>query len=107
MKTKISERASKYALGKNEMTGVAGRPRQPGRPRQGPGRPRQNGSRKAGWQTGRQEACCGSLAVLGTVQANLISLASWSINLAIYRLKDDKVTFRASSYTAAKVTPIT
>ena len=56
----------------------------------------------AGWQTGRQEACCGSLAVLGTVQANLISLASWSINLAIYRLKDDKVTFRASSYTAAK-----
>ena len=88
METKISERNSNYVLVKNEMTGMTGRPRQ-------------HGSRKAGWQTGRQEACCGSLAVLETVQANLISLASWSINLAIYRLKDDKVTFRASSYTAA------
>ena len=62
METEISERASKYILGKNEMTGVTGRPRQ------------DPGNRKAGWQTGRQEACCGSLAVLGTVQANLISL---------------------------------
>ena len=57
MKTKISERASKYALGKNEMTGVAGRPRQPGRPRQGPGRPRQAqagpGKMVAGRQAGR------------------------------------------------------
>ena len=74
LETNISERSSKYALGKNEMTGVTGRPRQPGRPRQAQARPRQHGSRKAGWQTGRQEACCGSLAVLGTVQANLISL---------------------------------
>ena len=47
METKISERVSKYALVKNEMTGVTGRPRQPGRPRQGPG------NTAAGRQAGR------------------------------------------------------
>ena len=43
LETKIG-RVSKYVLGKNEMTGVAGRPRQPRRPRQGPG------NQAAGWQ---------------------------------------------------------
>ena len=54
MKTKISERASKYALGKNEMTGVAGRPRQPGRPTQGPGSTA--AERQAGRLAGRKLA---------------------------------------------------
>ena len=47
MEIKISARNSNYVLGKNEMTGVAGRPRQPGRPRQGPG------NTAAGRQAGR------------------------------------------------------
>ena len=53
METKISERASKYALVKNEMTGVTGRPRQPGN-QAGLGRPRQGpGNMAAGRQAGR------------------------------------------------------
>ena len=54
LETNISERASRYALGINEMTGVTGRPRQPGN-QAGLGRPRQHGmqqGRLADWQAG-------------------------------------------------------
>ena len=52
MEIKTSERNSNYVLGKNEMTGVAGRPRQPGRPRQGPGSRAAGIGRLADWQAG-------------------------------------------------------
>ena len=54
MKTKIFEIFSNYVLCKNEMTGVAGRPRQPGRPTQGPGSTA--AERQAGRLAGRKLA---------------------------------------------------